>query len=129
MHGSFILSTKRGLSIRVLLGISSGVTTFCLDAVYWDGWKSASSLVNSTNLSTTEQMSDGDTMLIGSGCFPGCLRPGSFAAEGAGVESACTEGACTGGTCVRGTYGGGASTRGACIGGACACDGVGNLMS
>lgn len=45
------------------------MTTFCPDAVYWDGWISTSLLINLTNLSTIKQMFYGDTILTGFGCL------------------------------------------------------------
>ena len=78
---------------------SDPAISFCLDAVYWGGWSSVSLFVHS---SIRKQVSDGDAMWTCSRCFPGCPRPGSFAAEGADVESACTGGVCAGSTCAGG---------------------------
>ena len=121
------------------------VIPFCLDAMYWGGWASASLLVNVSDVSIEKQMSDGDTMLTGSECFPGLPWPlltDAKGAKGADVgddriggadvggictRGVCTEGTCTGGTCTRGacirdTCLRGAGVRVVCVGGACTSD-------
>lgn len=42
-------------------------------------------------MSTKEQMFDGDTILIDSAYFLGCLWPGSFIAEDVDVKNTCTK--------------------------------------
>ena len=116
------------------------VIHFCLDAMYWGGWASASLLVNVSDVSIEKQMSDGDTMLIGSECFPGLPWPlltdakgakgadiGDDCIGGANVGRICTRGVCTKGTCTRGACIRDTCLRGAgvgvvCVGGACASD-------
>lgn len=80
----------RGLSICVLFEIFFGITTFYLNAMYWNSWISAFLLISLLNLSTTEQISDGNIKLIDFGYFPGCLQPSLFTAKGDGVKITCT---------------------------------------
>lgn len=49
-------------------------------------------------------MSNKDTILTGSGCLIGCLRPGLFTIEGTNFESDYTGGGYTKSTYARGTY-------------------------
>ena len=118
------------------------IISFCLDAMYWDGWASASLLVNVSDVSIEKQMSDGNTMLTDSKCFPGlpwllltdaksakAANIGDDCIGGADVEGICTrsvytEGTCTGGTCTKGTCIRDTCLRGAgvgvvCVGGGC----------
>ena len=94
------------------------VIPFCLDAMYWGGWASASLLVNVSDVSIEKQMSDGDTMLTGSECFPGLpwpLSTDSKGAKDADVGDDCIRGVDVGGICTRGVYTEGTYTRDACI--------------
>lgn len=100
VYGSFILFTKRELSIYILLGIFSGMTNFYLDAVYWDSQTSASLLVNLINLFTIKQISEENIIMINSEYFSDCLQPSLFAAEGADIKSTFTRVVCAGNTCA-----------------------------
>ena len=145
MPGIFVSSKKRELKPYILLGTSSGVTTFsevinssgvttmntsfrsgpaifsCLDVGYSDILASVSALVNASNMSTH------------SGGFPGFPRPSSSDGKGAkGTDRVTCTGAagigstCTRDTCARGTGAGDTSSardpcvKGAFVGGACA---------
>ena len=114
------------------------VTSFCLDAMYWGGWVSASLLINVSDVSIEKHMSDEDTMLTGFECFPGLPWPHSIDAKGAKgadvgddcirnaniggicIRGVCTEGTCIGGACIRDTYLKSAGVEVVCVGGACA---------
>ena len=105
------------------------IISFCLDAMYWDDWAFASLLVNVLDVSIKKQMSNGNTMLTGSGCFPDLPWPLSTDAKGAkgadvgddciggaNVRGICTRGVCTKGTCTRGACIRNTCLRGACVG-------------
>lgn len=108
MYGSFILSIKRGLNTPTLLGIFSGVTTFCLDMVYRGGWTSKSLLVYLINVSTIKQISDRNVVLSYSRAFLDCLwacLAGTKGAKDDNVRSACTRGIyLVEAPCVEGAY-------------------------
>lgn len=70
--------------------------------MYWDSLTFESFLINSTNLSIIEQISDQNVILSCSRDFLGCLWPGLFPAKNANVKKTCIRSVCTKNTYVGG---------------------------